>query len=79
MEVVTVDMLLKECIKLHQNGKGNMKIMITSDDEGNSYHYLWYGFQSVKDYNKEMDEYGFGHFEWLSDNCSNEDDTILLG
>ena len=79
MHVITVDELLKECIKLHQQNKGNMKIMISSDDEGNNYHYLWYGFTTVKQYNEEMDEYGFPHFSWLSDNCSDENDTIILG
>lgn len=44
MEAVTVEQLANMCNNLVRGGKGKKKIMISSDDEGNEYHELFFGF-----------------------------------
>ena len=41
---VTVRKLYEDCKRVIKNGGGNKEILITSDDECNSYHALWYTF-----------------------------------
>ena len=41
---ITVNQLLELCKKEIIKGNGNKFIMISQDDEGNGYHYLWYPF-----------------------------------
>ena len=41
---ITVEQLCNECLKLMTSGNGKRHIMISNDDEGNSYHELFYGF-----------------------------------
>ena len=54
MDVITVKQLYKECKKQIDAGNGNKVIMISDDDEGNGYHYLWYSFSNDV---KELTEY----------------------
>ena len=44
MKTVTVNQLKVMVDNLVRGGKGEKKIMITSDDEGNEYHELFFGF-----------------------------------
>lgn len=46
MEVLTVNDLYNVCKEQIAKGNGDKKIMISGDDEGNSYHYLFYGMIS---------------------------------
>lgn len=41
---MTVEQLHKDCEAMIKAGYGKRRIMITSDDEGNSFHELFYGF-----------------------------------
>lgn len=41
---LTVNELLEECVKQVKKGNGNKRIIISSDDEGNEFHTLFYGF-----------------------------------
>lgn len=43
MGVITVDQLYAMLGDLKKNGFGDRQIWITSDDEGNEYHALFYG------------------------------------
>lgn len=43
---ITVNQLLNACKKEVENGNGEKIVMISSDDEGNAYHTLWYSFLS---------------------------------
>lgn len=44
MEAVTVKQLADMCNNLVRGGKGSKKILISSDDEGNGFHELFFGF-----------------------------------
>ena len=46
---ITVEQLCNECLKLMTSGNGKRHIMISGDDEGNSFHELFYGFSHCKD------------------------------
>ena len=40
---LTIKQLYYECARAIKNGNGDKFILISSDDEGNAYHALWYG------------------------------------
>lgn len=70
---LTVKELYQECRKEINNGNGDKVIMISNDDEGNGYHYLWYSFTNevgeIMEYQPmEVDE-----------RIAKEEDTIILG
>lgn len=46
---ITVKELLKLCQEEIKKGHGDYSIMISDDDEGNGYHYLWFEFSNAKD------------------------------
>ena len=60
-----------------------MSIMISNDDEGNGYHYLWYSFQTAKEMMKGITDAGlppeFACIDGLDDRVDSEDNTIILG
>lgn len=41
---ITINKLFEECKKQIQNGNGQKHILISSDDEGNGFHELFYAF-----------------------------------
>ena len=43
-KAITVNELLKECLQQVKNGNGKKHILISGDDEGNSYHELFFTF-----------------------------------
>jgi len=43
-EAITIDELWALCVAERKKGNGKKKILISSDDEGNSYHQLFFGF-----------------------------------
>lgn len=45
MKTLTVNHLLILCSVLVKDGKGDKKILVSDDDEGNGYHEAFYGFQ----------------------------------
>ena len=47
---ITIEQLYKECAKQMKAGNGKRHIMISGDDEGNSYHELFYGFSPDMDF-----------------------------
>lgn len=79
---ITVAQLKRLCEKEIAKGKGNNVIMISSDDEGNSYHYLWYSFTTVKEMEKPITmggkEYQFP-FVYADERIAPKDNTIILG
>jgi hypothetical protein len=71
---LTVNELLQLCKMEISKGNGDKSIMISQDDEGNGYHYLWFGFTT----SEEMQE------DDMFTMCVEEDvapmsDTIILG
>ena len=47
---ITIIQLWKECSRQINAGNGNRHIMISSDDEGNGFHELFYGFSGEIDF-----------------------------
>ena len=82
MRALTIRDLMKECVREIKKGNGDKTIMISSDDEGNSYHYLWYSFtpmekmeEPIKIGNKEYKS----EFEFTDERVAKKEDTIILG
>lgn len=46
---ITVEQLCQCCMAQIKAGNGKRHIMISGDDEGNSYHELFFGFTPCKD------------------------------
>lgn len=82
MKALTINDLMKECVKQINKGNGNKVIMISNDDEGNGYHYLWYTFETIEEYDKQIKEVGLADmylFDANDDKISKKEDTIILG
>lgn len=82
MKPLTVKDLMYACVKEVDKGNGNKVIMISDDDEGNRYHYLWYDFIEVKEYEKEeeiLDMKVKVTVDNLDEDIAKREDTILLG
>lgn len=73
MEVLTVKTLKALCEEAIKAGYGDKKILITSDDEGNEYHALWYAFTTNPEEIKDCKDAGLFHDDF------NPDEVILLG
>lgn len=82
MKALTVKELYKECEKQMRKGNGNKTIMISSDDEGNSYHYLWYAFTPMEIMEEPIEFNGKTiecPFEFANEDIAKKEDTIILG
>ena len=49
MRALTINELLKECQKQKKLGNGDKRILISTDDEGNGYHELFFTFSNAND------------------------------
>lgn len=78
MKALTVKELFGECAKQIKLGNGDKTIMISDDDEGNGYHYLWYSFTSIKEFEKPVEGYQFT-FDYADETVAKKEDTIVLG
>lgn len=70
-KIWTVKELKKACEDEINKGNGNKVIMISKDDEGNGWHYLFYGlvdYDADYDWNEDIDE-----------RIAKKQDTMLLG
>ena len=79
---ITVEELEKLCKYERLRGNGKRVIMISDDEEGNGYHYLWYQFQTPEEYEKpEM--YNGKEFKvdfyYADERVAKKEDTIILG
>ena len=83
MNALTVNDLLKECQKQVKLGNGNKTIMISQDDEGNGYHYLWYSFTPMEIMEESITmpsgEIIQCEFEFANEKIAKKEDTIILG
>lgn len=71
MKPLTIKDLYQECKEQIQNGNGNKVIMISQDDEGNSFHYLWYSFTDLRNAYISKEE--------INEDIAKYEDTIILG
>ena len=74
MEVLTVKDLYNQCKEQIAKGNGDKKIMISQDDEGNGYHYLFYGMITGEEM-KEDDMFLMS----IDEDYVPIEDTIVLG
>ena len=49
---ITIEQLYKECARQIKAGNGKRHILLSGDDEGNSYHELFYGFTPDMDFDE---------------------------
>lgn len=49
-QALTVEQLALHLIQHVKLGNGNKKILLSGDDEGNSYHYLFFGLTPAKEF-----------------------------
>ena len=71
---ITVNELQSLCTELVKKGKGRKKILISSDDEGNGYHELFFGF--TENASELLDGCAYAPYG-VSE--SNIDDYVILG
>lgn len=82
MKPITVKELKKECDLQIKKGNGDKVIMISDDDEGNGYHYLWYLFTTIEEMEapEEFNGKTFTfEFTKCDENIAKKEDTIILG
>ena len=82
MKALTINDLKKACDREIKKGNGNKTIMISSDDEGNSYHYLWYDFTPMEVMEEPIELGGKlveCPFEFADERVAKKEDTIILG
>lgn len=76
MKTLTVTELKNLCTTLEKKGMGKKKIMISSDDEGNEYHELFFGFtENVRDVFSDK----YAPFPPYGVTEENIDDYVILG
>ena len=82
MKPITVKELYKECKKQIDKGNGDKCIMLSNDDEGNGYHYMWYLFTTIEEM-EAPEEIGGQTIEFEFDEydkrIASKEDTIILG
>ena len=71
MKAITVKELKAECEKQIKLGNADKTIMISDDDEGNGFHYLWYAFATMDDAFLTKDD--------INEKIAKYEDTIILG
>lgn len=60
MKAITIKELAELCNSEIGKGNGNKQILISSDDEGNSYHFLWSGFAESKQEFEDAQSFSYG-------------------
>lgn len=82
MKPITVKDLMHACVREVDKGNGNKVIMISDDDEGNGYHYLWYAFTPMEVMEEPIMFMGKKvkcDFEFCDERIAKKEDTIILG
>ena len=72
---LTIKDLKALCEQEIQKGHGDYSIMLSSDDEGNDFHYCWYAFTTAD----ELVEDGLDVIYSLDERIAPKDKTIILG
>ena len=70
--VITVNKLAALCLEQIKSGNGDKKILLSSDDEGNEYHEMFFGFTP-------QEEIFGGHFPPMARNTDPIEEYIVLG
>ena len=75
-KAITIEQLYVECSKQIKAGNGKRHILLSGDDEGNSFHELFYGFSTDMDFDSPFME-GCLPYGVTSDDVKKE--YIVLG
>lgn len=73
MEEITVKKLIKMCQDQIKKGNGDKVILLSSDDEGNEFHTMYYGFTDDKKELQSLAKYGMFH------DHNDPDEVVILG
>ena len=73
MKGITVEQLFNYCEEQIKKGNGSKEILISTDDEGNGYHTLFYAFTDDPNVIKSIAEESYIH-----DN-NDLDNVVILG
>lgn len=57
MKAITIDKLATLCKQQQKLGNGKKMILLSSDDEGNEYHEMFFGFTDGDEAAKYIDDY----------------------
>ncbi len=77
---ITIEELAKACKEQIKAGNGKKKIIISGDDEGNSYHVLYYLFTATKEDDYPLDFFESAYIDKpLGVTDKNVKDYIILG
>lgn len=82
MKPTTVKELYNACKDQIKKGNGDKVIMISDDDEGNGYHYLYYSFTTMEEFEEPIEVDGNQYevnFDAHNENVAKKEDTIILG
>lgn len=82
MKPLTIKQLYQECRNEINKGNGDKVIMISQDDEGNGYHYLWYSFTPVEKFEEPIEYKGKTfkeEFIYANENIAKKENTMVLG
>lgn len=80
-KAITVKELKRLCEIEILKGNGDNAILISSDDECNSWHYLWSGFVTVEEHEKPFEYMGQTYqfnFEEYDERVAKKENTITL-
>ena len=69
VHILTVDELYEELKNARKNGLGNKKILLSDDDEGNGYHYMFYSITPATEFEYGLPATAKAHI----------DDYVILG
>lgn len=78
---ITVKELRDLCQIQILKGNGDRVVMISQDDECNSYHYLWNGFTTIEEHEAPFEYRGKTHqfdFEYCDERIAPKNKTITL-
>ena len=66
---LTIKDIYKQCQEEIKKGNGDHVVLLSSDDEGNEFHYCWYAFTPIDKYTEEF----------IDEEIAPKDKSIILG
>ena len=75
---MTVKKLLKLCQEEVKKGNGDQFIVVADDNEGNSYHGMFYGFSDAIELDIQAREFGGSIENDIYDSCYTKPEEIII-
>lgn len=70
LKQLTIKDIYIYCKEQIYRGNENKIVMTANDEEGNGFHYMYFGFSSVEEAGAE---------EYIDENIADKENTIILG